>query len=49
MHLAVPGVGERSLRMAETNPLNKFRIGGVVMLVIDVPIAWLLFSRIVAR
>lgn len=49
LHLAVPGVGERSLRMAETNPLNKFRIGGAVMLVVNVPIAWLVFSRLAVR
>ena len=45
LHLVVPGVGERSLRMAETNPLRKFRIGGAVLLLINVPIAWLVFSR----
>lgn len=45
LHLAVPGIGERSLRMAETNPVNKFRIGGVVLLLVDVPIGWLVFSR----
>lgn len=45
LHLVVPGVGERSLRMAETNPLWKFRVGGAVMLLVNVPIAWLVFSR----
>lgn len=44
LHLAVAGMGERSMRMAETNPLSKFRIGGAVMLAVNVPIAWLLFA-----
>ncbi len=46
LHLAIPGVGERSMRMAETNPLNKFRIGGALMLLLTVPIGWLVFSRV---
>lgn len=46
LHLAVPGIGERSLQMAETNPLNRFRIGGAVMLAVDVPIGWLIFAPV---
>src|SRR5688572_2614108 len=47
LHLAVPGLGERSMRMAVTNPLNKFRVGGALLLLINVPIGWLVFSRFV--
>lgn len=45
LHLAIPGLGERSLQMAETNPLTKFRLGGVVMLILDVPIGYLVFTQ----
>ena len=45
LHLTVPGIGERSMRMAETNALNKFRIGGAALLLVNVPIAWLVLSR----
>ena len=43
LHLTIPGIGERSLQMAETNPLLKLRLGGAVMLLVDVPIASILF------
>ena len=44
LHLTIPGIGERSLQMAETNPLTKFRLGGAVMLIVDIPVAYLVFS-----
>lgn len=44
LNLAVPGIGERSLQMAERNPLIKFRLGGALMLIVDVPIGYLVFT-----
>lgn len=46
LHLTVPGIGKRSMRMAETNPVSKFRIGGSLLLLVNLPIGWLVFSRL---
>ena len=45
LHLAVPGIGERSLRMTATNPVAKFRLSGVVLLVVDLPIGYVVFAQ----
>jgi hypothetical protein len=44
LHLAIPSIGERSLQMAKTNPVTKFRIGGAIMLILDIPVAYLVFT-----